>query len=125
MRFWDSSAVVPLLCKQDATPLATRLRDEDPEIVVWMWTPVECVSALRRLVRELRITEAELWQFGRRLDELRDVWSEIADPSATDVVLNTTPTLGKAVGNATCRKPGTLGNMPSSSARIATGFQPR
>jgi hypothetical protein len=24
----------------------------DPELVVWTWTPVECVSALSRLERE-------------------------------------------------------------------------
>ena len=43
------------------------------------WTPVECVSALRRLFREDHISEPELWRCLRRLDELRDVWTEVMD----------------------------------------------
>lgn len=41
MRFWDSSAVVPLLIDESATlPLQVRYRD-DPLIVAWWGTPVE------------------------------------------------------------------------------------
>ena len=48
MKFWDSSAVVPLLV---AEPFQTRLvglLDQDPIMLVWWATPVECTSAVAR-----------------------------------------------------------------------------
>ncbi|MFZ4737633.1 MAG: type II toxin-antitoxin system VapC family toxin [Bradymonadia bacterium] len=82
MRFWDASAVVPMLCSQASTAAALRLRDEDPRVVTWAWTPVECVSALRRLSREGVLTETEVWSAVRRMDQLRDVWTEVLDVEA-------------------------------------------
>jgi predicted nucleic acid-binding protein len=52
MRFWDASAVVPLILDQPASVAARRLVAEDPEMVVWWGTPVEAASALARLRRE-------------------------------------------------------------------------
>lgn len=46
MKFWDSSAVLPLTLKDPATPLVEPLLREDGEIVLWWGTPVECASAL-------------------------------------------------------------------------------
>jgi predicted nucleic acid-binding protein len=76
MKFWDSSAVVPLLVSDDRTDAAlARLRD-DPELAVWWGTPVECASAIARLEREgaesARVAEA----FGR-LDALARAWTEV------------------------------------------------
>jgi predicted nucleic acid-binding protein len=79
MRFWDSSAIVPILCPQAATPAVLALRDADPSIGVWSWTPVECVSALRRLQREGTIGAPEVRLGRTRLDDLRSVWVEISD----------------------------------------------
>jgi predicted nucleic acid-binding protein len=79
MRFWDSSAIVPILCPQPATPAVLALRDTDPSIGVWSWTPVECLSALRRLQREGRIGAQDVRLGRTRLDDLRSVWAEIGD----------------------------------------------
>jgi hypothetical protein len=57
VRFWDSSAVVPLLIGQGASERASGWAAEDAGIVVWTLTPVEVVSALRRLVREHALDE--------------------------------------------------------------------
>ncbi|MGI8784113.1 MAG: type II toxin-antitoxin system VapC family toxin [Acidobacteriota bacterium] len=52
MRFWDTSALVPLLVDEPlSAPLQALLR-EDQEIVLWWGTPVECPSALARATRE-------------------------------------------------------------------------
>ncbi|MGH7894262.1 MAG: PIN domain-containing protein [Candidatus Binatia bacterium] len=51
MRFWDSSAVVPLIVHQTSSSDAEAWIAEDPEAVTWTLTGVEIVSALRRLVR--------------------------------------------------------------------------
>ena len=48
MRFWDSSAIVPLLVDEPAGALALDLLQEDPLVVAWWATPVECVSAIAR-----------------------------------------------------------------------------
>lgn len=57
MRFWDSSALVPLLVRQSGSPEADRWLAEDPEVVTWTLTPVEVTSALRRLTREGELPE--------------------------------------------------------------------
>jgi hypothetical protein len=57
MRFWDSSAVVPLLVEQSASSRAVAWLSDDDSMVLWTLTPVEVASALRRLVREQAIDE--------------------------------------------------------------------
>jgi predicted nucleic acid-binding protein len=52
MKFWDSSALVPLIVRQDGSAKAEEWLAADPEVVMWTLTFVELVSALRRLVRE-------------------------------------------------------------------------
>ena len=49
MRFWDSSALVPLCLDQPQSEAVRKLYDEDPELVVWWGSPVECASAFTRL----------------------------------------------------------------------------
>ena len=44
MRFWDSSAIVPLLVAEAASPAITAAYEIDPEMVVWWSTEIECVS---------------------------------------------------------------------------------
>lgn len=70
MRFWDSSAVVPLLVEQQASTRVAAWLIEDPSLVMWTLTPVEVVSALRRLVREAGLEEARARLAETRLDEL-------------------------------------------------------
>jgi len=52
VRFWDSSAIVPLLLRQPRTSDVVAVLDEDDELVVWWGSVVECVSAVARLRRE-------------------------------------------------------------------------
>src|SRR2546426_11396245 len=57
VRFWDSSAVVPLLIHQERSSRVASWVSGDNAMVVWTLTPVEVVSALRRLVRERAVSE--------------------------------------------------------------------
>lgn len=70
MRFWDSSAVVPLLVRQKSSPLAEVWVGEDARMTVWTLTSVEVLSAFRRLVREQGLEEERALIAERRLDEL-------------------------------------------------------
>ncbi len=77
MKFWDSSAIVPLCVEETATDRALALVHEDPEVAIWWATPVECASALARLEREAALTPADAADAFRRLDLLARSWFEI------------------------------------------------
>jgi len=77
MRFWDSSAIVPLLVEEPSTEQISKLFREDQEMVVWWGTPVECASALSRIEREGCLTAPETAQSFKRLDALAANWIQI------------------------------------------------
>jgi len=58
VKFWDASALVPLLTPQPATDAMLGLHRDDPRIAAWWATEVECASAIARLSRE-RIIDAD------------------------------------------------------------------
>lgn len=76
MRFWDSSAILPLLVEESSSAATRTEFLRDPDIVVWWGTPVECVSALARLEREEQLSAAGLAGAFTRLDELSLAWHE-------------------------------------------------
>ncbi|MBT8398406.1 MAG: type II toxin-antitoxin system VapC family toxin [Gemmatimonadetes bacterium] len=77
MRFWDTSALVPLLLEQEATAEVGGLLSQDPEIVAWWGNPVECVSTAARLRREDRLSVDEEERVLDLLDTLQESWLEI------------------------------------------------
>jgi antitoxin (DNA-binding transcriptional repressor) of toxin-antitoxin stability system len=52
MKFWDRSALAPLLAAEPVSKAILALYTQDPEAVVWWSTPVECASAIDRLERD-------------------------------------------------------------------------
>jgi predicted nucleic acid-binding protein len=76
MKFWDSSAVVPLLVYEEHTEGALRRLRQDPEMAVWWGTAVECASALARLERDGAPADRVADAFAR-LDALAEAWSEV------------------------------------------------
>lgn len=77
MRFWDSSAVVPLLVEEARSGACRALRRADRTMVVWVLTRTEVLSALHRLVREGHLKKSDLAPAVRRLDTLSSTWTEI------------------------------------------------
>jgi len=51
VRFWDTSALVPLVIDEDQTSSMRALLARDHDVVVWMLTSVELLSTLGRLGR--------------------------------------------------------------------------
>jgi predicted nucleic acid-binding protein len=49
VRFWDSSALVALHVRQEATDAVRRLYADDPSVLAWTMSDVEIRSALCRL----------------------------------------------------------------------------
>lgn len=77
MKFWDASAVVPLLVSEAATASVTSLASRDPVMLVWWGTQVECVSALARLERDDALDDAGMATALERLHRLADGWHEV------------------------------------------------
>jgi predicted nucleic acid-binding protein len=80
MRFWDSSALVPLFVDEPSTDAVVALLQDDPSVAVWWTTPVECASALARLEREGGLDGPAAAEAFRRLDSAAASWFEI-DPA--------------------------------------------
>lgn len=53
MRFWDTSALVPLLFDEPATAAAREVLSSDPDVAIWTLTSVELLSAVGRLGRRV------------------------------------------------------------------------
>ena len=51
MRFWDSSAIVPLMVVEAGSARVRNWFDSDSEIIVWTLTRVELLSAIARAAR--------------------------------------------------------------------------
>lgn len=80
MRFWDSSAIVPLLVAEATTQFIQRTAQRDPAMVVWWGSRVECVSALVRQERAKSFDPKAIAAALGRLKQLSDAWHEI-EPS--------------------------------------------
>ena len=77
MRFWDSSAVIPLLVDEGSTRSVMSEIERDPDMIVWWGTQVECVSALARVERDAKLDGAGMTAAVDRLDGLIRAWQEI------------------------------------------------
>lgn len=82
MRFWDSSAIIPLTVTEASTDAIRGIAEQDPVMCVWWGTEVECVSALARLEREGALTEGATAVALERLDLLAEGWNEIQPVAA-------------------------------------------
>jgi predicted nucleic acid-binding protein len=77
MKFWDASALVPLLAAQPATAAMQALYLRDDGALTWWATEIECVSALCRLERLGGIGGAAATEAMDRLRELASSWHEV------------------------------------------------
>ena len=80
MKFWDASAVVPLLMTEATTTRLQAVAAADPSMLVWWVTEVECASAIARLERDGELDQAATIHAFDRLKRLADGWHEV-DPS--------------------------------------------
>jgi len=77
MRFWDSSAVLPLVIAQPRTDDVQRVASQVPAMVWWWATSVELTGAAALLRRDGVITVEMETQAIASIDELRDACHEI------------------------------------------------
>ena len=77
MRFWDASAIVPLLVFENSSGLLQSHYAENPALLVWCLTPTELLSALYRKSRDGDLDGSRLATARQRLELLRGDWVEI------------------------------------------------
>lgn len=80
MKFWETSALVPLCVSEPATPAVQALFERDRAAVVWWGTAVEGASALARQRREGRLSAEKHTQADASLNDMRRAAFTI-DPS--------------------------------------------
>ena len=77
MRFWDSSAIVPLVCAESASRTCRSWLRRDPLILVWALAATEVISALSRKRRESALNRELFAAAKRRLGKLERAWNEV------------------------------------------------
>jgi uncharacterized protein len=77
VRFWDSSAIVPLMVVEAGSARVRNWFDSDSEIIVWTLTRVELLSAIARRRRKESRSAAMLTVARRNILRAWDGWSEI------------------------------------------------
>jgi predicted nucleic acid-binding protein len=82
MRFWDSSALVPLVVLQATSSVVDQWLAADPAIVVWTFTSVELASAVARLAREGSMDEGAAHEAESRVDQLLSACHAVIDVEA-------------------------------------------
>jgi predicted nucleic acid-binding protein len=80
VKFWDASAIVPLLVAEVSTRRLQALAAKDAAMLVWWGSAVECISALARLERNSAVNARAMTLALQRLRQLTAGWHEV-DPS--------------------------------------------
>ena len=83
MRFWDTSALIPLFVAERATARTERWLRADPEVVVWTLTRVELLSAL---ARRRRAEPAAARRIAAARREVLATWERWSEVTAVEIV---------------------------------------
>ena len=82
MRFWDASAIVPLLLAEPGRDALLDQLERDPMMLVWWGTPIECTSAIARREREGALSLRAASSALERLRSLAAAWHEVLPSEA-------------------------------------------
>jgi len=77
VRFWDTSAVVPVLVVESSSSRTRELADDGTELAVWWATLVECVAAIARRERRGELDADQALLARTTLKALMSRWTEI------------------------------------------------
>ncbi len=77
MKFWDSSAIVPLVTDEPGREPLLSLLEQDPVMAIWWATPVEVTSAVARREREGMLDLRAATQVLQKLRTLDGAWHQV------------------------------------------------
>ncbi len=70
MKYWDSSAIVPLFIKQPLGIEVRKISLQDLELSTWWGTHIECASAFERLKKQDLLSDSDLLAAKNSLEKL-------------------------------------------------------
>lgn len=82
MRYWDTSAILPLIVDEPVRERMLELYQQDPQIIAWWATPVEMASAVARREREGRISAEQADGALKAAKRLAAAWHEVLPSDA-------------------------------------------
>jgi predicted nucleic acid-binding protein len=77
VKFWDSSALIPLVVPETTSRSLQELYRNDPVVFAWWATEIECTSAIVRRQRDRSIADEVAADAFARLAALRLGWHEV------------------------------------------------
>ncbi|MFM9045199.1 MAG: type II toxin-antitoxin system VapC family toxin [Solirubrobacterales bacterium] len=77
MRYWDASALIPLIVDEGKSQQMEDVLREDDSVATWWGTRIECISAIRRKEREGQLEPQQAKQASLLLDALAEDWAEV------------------------------------------------
>jgi predicted nucleic acid-binding protein len=83
MKFWDSSAIVPLVVNEENSDYCLDTLKDDPMVLIWCLSRVEVMSALCRRLREGLMDNDE---FQKAKERLRTLIGKASEVSAVEKV---------------------------------------
>lgn len=82
MRYWDTSAIIPLLVDEPGSALCRGWIEEDGAVVTWMLSRVELVGAVERRARQQAMDAKTRRTLIRHIERLAERWDEVIDVDA-------------------------------------------
>lgn len=82
MRYWDTSAILPLVIDEPARERLLELYRQDSQIVAWWAAPAEMASAVARREREGKISADEAESALKAAKRLAAAWHEVVPSDA-------------------------------------------
>ena len=79
MRYWDASAIVPLVVAEPDSELVRIWLSEDDRIATWAWTRTEIIAAIERRTREGTLSRQQRREVIERFDAFARSWDEVTD----------------------------------------------
>src|SRR3990170_11902 len=79
VRFWDTSALVPLVVEEATSAFCRRLLRSKAEIGTWALTRTEMVSAVWRRSRAGDLDTSDVPRALSRITQLAAAWTEVTD----------------------------------------------
>jgi len=77
VRYWDSSALLPLVVLERTSGMMQGLLTADRDVLTWWGSKIEVASALSRLGREGALEGGRLEATFTRMDALARTWDEV------------------------------------------------
>ena len=77
MRYWDASALVPLVVAEPDSESARTWLSEDDHIITWVWMRTEIIGAIERRAREGTLSRLQRRSVLERFNAFADSWDEV------------------------------------------------